>query len=68
MIEELVNQDQNTMTAVYTSFPGTDKTKLDALVNFIKVFLEANVTLSDFNNFHAVESSYKKELVCQILC
>ena len=34
----------------------------------LKVFLEANMTLSDFNNFHAVESSYKKELVCQILC
>ena len=31
------------------------------------VFLEANVTLSDFNNFYT-ESSYEKDLVCQILC
>ena len=38
------------------------------MLGSLKVFLEANMTLSDFNNFHAVESSYKKELVCQILC
>ena len=34
------------------------------LVAFISVYM----TLSDFNNFHIVESYYKKELVCQILC
>ena len=37
-------------------------------VDKLKVFLEANVALSDFNNFYTVESYYKKELVCQILC
>ena len=26
------------------------------------------MTLCDFNTFYTVESSYKKELVCQILC
>ena len=35
-IEELVNQDQNPKPTIYKSFPGTDKTKLDALVNFIQ--------------------------------
>ena len=34
VIEELVSQDQNPNPTIYKSFPGTDKTKLDALVNF----------------------------------
>ena len=36
VIEELVSQDQNPKPTIYKSFPGTDKTKLDALVNFIQ--------------------------------
>ena len=36
VIEELVNQDQNPTPTIYKSFPETDKTKLDALVNFIQ--------------------------------
>ena len=36
VIEELVNQDQNPSPTIYKSFPETDKTKLDALVNFIQ--------------------------------
>ena len=35
-IEELVRNDQNPITTVYESFPGKDKAKLDALVNFIQ--------------------------------
>ena len=36
VIEELVSQDQNPNPTIYKSFPGTDKTKVDALVNFIQ--------------------------------
>lgn len=36
VIEELVSQEQNPKPTVYKTFPGTDKTKLDALVNFIQ--------------------------------
>ena len=36
VIEELVSQDQNPKPTIYKSFLGTDKTKLDALVNFIQ--------------------------------
>ena len=36
VIEELVSQDQNPTPTIYKSFPETDKTKLDALVNFIQ--------------------------------
>lgn len=35
-IEELVRNDQNPIPTVYESFPGKDKAKLDALVNFIQ--------------------------------
>ena len=35
-IEELVRNDQNPIPTVYESFPGEDKAKLDALVNFIQ--------------------------------
>ena len=34
--EELVNQDQNSKPIIYKSFPQTESTKLDALVNFIQ--------------------------------
>ena len=36
VIEELVSQDQNPSPRIYKSSPETDKTKLDALVNFIQ--------------------------------
>ena len=36
MIEELVKQDGNSVEAVYTSFPGKGRDKLNALVNFIQ--------------------------------
>lgn len=36
VIEELVSQNQNPKPIIYKSFPGKDKTKLDALVNFIQ--------------------------------
>ena len=36
VIEELVNQDQNSKPIIYKSFPQTESTKLDALVNFIQ--------------------------------
>ncbi|KAL9962454.1 hypothetical protein ACROYT_G031558 [Oculina patagonica] len=36
VIEELVSQDQNPKPIIYNSFPGKDKTKLDALVHFIQ--------------------------------
>lgn len=36
VIEELVSQDQNPTPTIYKSFPETDNTKLDALVNFIQ--------------------------------
>ena len=36
VIEELVSQDQNPRPIIYNSFPGKDKAKLDALVNFIQ--------------------------------
>ena len=36
VIEELVSLDQNPTPTIYESFPETDKTKLDALVNFIQ--------------------------------
>lgn len=35
-IEELVRIDQNPIPAVYESFPGKDKAKLDTLVNLIQ--------------------------------
>ena len=35
-IEELVRNEQNPIPTVYQSFPGKDKAKLDALVNFIQ--------------------------------
>ena len=35
-IEELVRNEQNPIPTVYESFPGKDKAKLDALVNFIQ--------------------------------
>ena len=34
--EELVSQDQNPTSRIYKSFLETDKTKLNALVNFIQ--------------------------------
>ena len=34
-IEELVRNDQNPILTIYESFPGKDKAKVDALVNFI---------------------------------
>ena len=36
VIEELVSQDQNPTSRIYKSFLETDKTKLNALVNFIQ--------------------------------
>ena len=36
VIEELLSQDQNPKPTIYKSFPGKDKTKLDALVSFIQ--------------------------------
>jgi len=36
VIEQLVSQDQNPRPIIYKSFPGKDKAKLDALVNFIQ--------------------------------
>ena len=36
VIEELVSQDQNSKPIIYKSFPETESTKLDALVNFIQ--------------------------------
>ena len=36
VIEELVKQDGNSVEAVYTSFPGKGRNKLNALVNFIQ--------------------------------
>ena len=35
-VEELVRNYQNPIPTVYESFPGKDKAKLDALVNFIQ--------------------------------
>ena len=35
-IEELVRNDRNPIPTLYESFPGKDKAKLDALVNFIQ--------------------------------
>ena len=35
-IEELVNQDHNSKPIIYKTFPQTESTKLDALVNFIQ--------------------------------
>ena len=34
--EELMHNDQNQIPTVYERFPGKDKAKLDALVNFIQ--------------------------------
>lgn len=36
VIEELVNQDQNSKPIICKSFPQTESTKLDALVNYIQ--------------------------------
>ena len=36
VIEELVKHDDNSVEAIYSSFPGNGKDKLDALVNFIQ--------------------------------
>lgn len=36
VIEDLVGQYQNPKPTIYKSFPGTDKAKVDALVNFIQ--------------------------------
>ena len=36
VIEELVKHDDNSVEAIYSSFPGKGRDKLDALVNFIR--------------------------------
>ena len=36
VIEGVLSQDQNPEPTIYKSFPGKDKTKLDALVSFIQ--------------------------------